>query len=35
VIERLLKRKVRAFVSGIDTTRDVSAEVFYLENASR
>ena len=35
VIERLLKRKVRAFVSGIDTTRDVSAEVFYLETASR
>ena len=24
-------RKVRAFVSGIDTTQDVSAEVFYLE----
>jgi uncharacterized protein YbcI len=35
VIERLLKRKVRAFVSGIDTTRDVSAEVFYLEAAPR
>src|SRR3954469_7814950 len=34
VIERLLKRKVRAFVSGIDTGRDVSAEVFYLETAS-
>jgi uncharacterized protein YbcI len=32
VIERLLKREVRAFVSGIDTTRDVSAEVFYLKN---
>jgi uncharacterized protein YbcI len=31
VIERLLKRKVRAFVSGIDTERDVSAEVFYLD----
>src|SRR3954447_8798906 len=35
VIERLLKRRVRAFVSGIDTTRDVSAEVFYLETAPR
>jgi uncharacterized protein YbcI len=32
VIERLLKRKVRAFVSGIDTGEDVSAEVFYLES---
>jgi uncharacterized protein YbcI len=31
VIERLLKRKVRAFVSGIDTEKDVSAEVFYLD----
>jgi uncharacterized protein YbcI len=35
VIERLLKRKVRAFVSGIDTAQDVSAEVFYLETAPR
>ena len=35
VIERLLKRKVRAFVSGIDTARDVSAEVFYLETLPR
>jgi uncharacterized protein YbcI len=35
VIERLLKRRVRAFVSGIDTARDVSAEVFYLEAAPR
>jgi uncharacterized protein YbcI len=33
VIERLLKRKVRAFVSGVDTAQDVSAEVFYLEAA--
>jgi uncharacterized protein YbcI len=32
VVERLLKRKVRAFVSGIDTDKDVSAEVFYLES---
>jgi uncharacterized protein YbcI len=31
VVERLLKRKVRAFVSGIDTGKDVSAEVFYLD----
>jgi uncharacterized protein YbcI len=35
VIERLLKRKVRAFVSGIDTARDVSAEIFYLGTAPR
>jgi uncharacterized protein YbcI len=35
VIEDLLKRKVRAFVSGIDTAKDVSAEVFYLETAPR
>jgi|SRR4051794_30861666 len=33
VVERLLKRKVRAFVSGIDTDKDVSAEIFYLESA--
>src|SRR4051794_26530675 len=32
VVERLLERKVRAFVSGIDTARDVSAEVFYMES---
>lgn len=31
VLERVLGRKVRAFVSGIDTERDVSSEVFYLE----
>jgi uncharacterized protein YbcI len=29
-IERLTGRQVRAFVSGIDTSKDVSAEVFYL-----
>jgi uncharacterized protein YbcI len=34
VIERLLERRVRAFVSGIDTTHDVSAELFYLEVAA-
>jgi uncharacterized protein YbcI len=31
VAERLTNRRVRAFVSGIDTEADVSAEVFYLE----
>ncbi len=31
VIEDLLGRRVRAFVSGIDTTTDVSSEVFHLE----
>jgi uncharacterized protein YbcI len=31
VIERLLGRKVRAFISGVDTQQDVSAEVFFLE----
>jgi uncharacterized protein YbcI len=30
-IERSSGRHVRAFVSGIDTRQDVSAEVFYLE----
>jgi uncharacterized protein YbcI len=30
-IERLLGRRVRAFVSGIDTRADVSSEVFHLE----
>jgi uncharacterized protein YbcI len=30
-IERLTGRKVRAFVSGLDADKDVSAEVFYLE----
>jgi uncharacterized protein YbcI len=29
-IERLLKRRVRAFISGIDTRADVSSEVFHL-----
>jgi uncharacterized protein YbcI len=31
VIESALDRKVRGFVSGIDTRSDISAEVFYLE----
>ena len=30
-VERLTGRAVRGFVSGIDTERDISAEVFYLE----
>jgi uncharacterized protein YbcI len=30
IVERLTGRKVRAFVSGIDTMKDVSSEVFYL-----
>jgi uncharacterized protein YbcI len=31
IIERVLERGVRAFVSGIDTKTDVSSEIFYLE----
>jgi uncharacterized protein YbcI len=30
-VEEVLGRKVRAFVSGMDVTEDVSAELFYLE----
>jgi uncharacterized protein YbcI len=30
-VEQITGRKVRAFVSGIDTGQDVAAEVFYLE----
>jgi uncharacterized protein YbcI len=30
-VERVFQRKVRAFVSGIDTGKDVSTEVFYFE----
>ena len=30
VAERVTRRRVRAFVSGIDTAQDVSSEVFYL-----
>jgi hypothetical protein len=33
-VEQITGRKVRAFVSGIDTRRDVSSEVFYLEPSS-
>ena len=32
VVERLTARKVRAFVSGIDTRADVCSEVFYFED---
>jgi len=31
VVERVMGRKMYAFVSGIDTEKDVSSEVFYLE----
>jgi len=31
VVERILGRKVRGFISGIDTTQDISVELFYLE----
>lgn len=34
VIENLTGRKVRAFISGTDTGKDVSCEVFYLEPKS-
>ncbi len=30
-VEQITGRKVRAFVSGIDTSQDVSSEVFYFE----
>jgi uncharacterized protein YbcI len=30
-VEQVTGRKVRAFVSGIDTGQDVSSELFYLE----
>ena len=30
-VEQVTGRKVRAFISGIDTRKDVSCEVFYLE----
>jgi uncharacterized protein YbcI len=33
-VEEITGRKVRAFVSGIDAKRDVSAELFYLEPQS-
>jgi uncharacterized protein YbcI len=30
-VEEITGRKVRAFVSGVDTDKDVATEVFYLE----
>lgn len=30
-VEEITGRKVKAFVSGMDTHRDIAAEVFYLE----
>jgi uncharacterized protein YbcI len=33
-VERITGRKVKAFVSGIDTVTDVASEVFYLERSS-
>ena len=32
IIERVLGRKVRAFISGMDTGEDVAAELFFLES---
>jgi uncharacterized protein YbcI len=34
-VERITGRKVRAFVSGIDTKRDVASELFFLEPQAR
>jgi uncharacterized protein YbcI len=34
-VEQITGRKVRAFVSGMDTKRDVASELFYLEPQSR
>jgi|SRR5215203_4931226 len=33
IVERVLGREIRAFVSGMDTKEDVSLEAFYLEPA--
>jgi hypothetical protein len=30
-VERITARTIRAFISGIDTGQDVSAELFYFE----
>jgi hypothetical protein len=30
VVERILGRRVRAFVSGMDVTQDVAAEILHL-----
>lgn len=34
IVEGILGRKVRAFISGLDTRVDVCAEVFYFEPAT-
>jgi uncharacterized protein YbcI len=34
-VEQITGRKVRAFVSGMDTDQDVATEVFYLEPIPR
>lgn len=34
-VERITGRKVRGFISGIDTGKDISAEVFYLHQNGR
>jgi uncharacterized protein YbcI len=34
VIEEITGRQVRAFISGMDTHRDVATEVYYLESAN-
>lgn len=34
-IEEILGRKVRGFISGIDTEQDISVEIFYLEPKGR
>jgi len=35
VVERVVGRKVRAFISGMDTKEDVALEAFYLEPAEQ
>jgi uncharacterized protein YbcI len=32
IVEGALDRRVRAFISGMDTKKDVAAELFYLES---
>lgn len=34
IAERLTGRRVRAFISGVDTRADVCSEVFYLHDAA-
>jgi uncharacterized protein YbcI len=34
VVERVLGREVRGFVSGMDVSQDISSEVFYLQEES-